>query len=67
MLRRNGPNGGETQGGRVTSKTVSNDFGVIRRRFWAGTERSAAELRRGALVVQRSGRNGLDRRCTVMG
>ena len=61
MLRRNGQNGGKMPGGRATLKTVLNDSGTIRRRFWVGTERPEAELRRGALAVRRSGQNDRDR------
>ena len=51
----------KTRTGRATRGVVSNNFGAVRRRFWVGTERSKAKLRRGALAIRKGGRNGLDR------
>ena len=52
----------KTRIGRKTRGAILNNFGAVRRRFWVGTERPEVELRRGALVIQKGGRNSLDRR-----
>ena len=65
VLRRNGPKGDKTRGYRATPRAILDYSGAVRCRFWVGVERPAAELRRGALVVWRSGQNGRDQDCIV--
>ena len=67
MLQLNGLNDGKIRGDRATPRAISDDSSTVRRHFEARTKRSTVELRHGALTVRRSGRNGRDQCCTVMG